>query len=61
MLEINREHIEQLVKRPGGESLAVEIKAWISPTEPEGKGKIIKTAIALRNRGGGLLCYRIGR
>jgi len=50
--DINREHIEQLVKRPG-ESLAVEIKTWISPADPAGQAKIIKGVIALRNRGGG--------
>jgi hypothetical protein len=32
MAQINREHVEQLVKRPG-ESLVVEIKTWISPAE----------------------------
>ncbi|GAB2875939.1 hypothetical protein GCM10027093_09240 [Paraburkholderia jirisanensis] len=54
MADINREHIEQLVKRPG-ESLVVEIKTWISPSDPAGQAKIIKGAIALRNRGGGYL------
>lgn len=54
MIEISRERIEQLVKRPG-ESLVVEIKTWISPNEPAGQAKIIKGAIALRNRGGGYL------
>ncbi|HKR47360.1 MAG TPA: ATP-binding protein [Paraburkholderia sp.] len=54
MVDINREHIEQLVKRPG-ESLVVEIKTWISPTDPAGQAKIIKGAIAMRNRGGGYL------
>jgi hypothetical protein len=52
--DINRELIEQLVTRPG-ESLVVEIKTWISPTDPAGQAKIIKGAIALRNRGGGYL------
>ncbi|CAJ3021832.1 gp78 [Burkholderia pseudomallei] len=54
MADINREYIEQLVKRPG-ESLVVEIKTWISPTDPTGQAKIIKGAIAMRNRGGGYL------
>jgi len=54
MADINREQIEQLVKRPG-ESLVVEIKTWISPAEPAGQAKIIKGMIALRNRGGGYL------
>ncbi|WP_244849875.1 helix-turn-helix domain-containing protein [Caballeronia sp. SL2Y3] len=54
MAEISRERIEQLVRRPG-ESLVVEIKTWISPQEPAGLAKIVKGAIALRNRGGGYL------
>lgn len=54
MTEMERERIEQFVKRPQ-ESLAVEIKAWIDPTKPAGQEKIIKTAIALRNHGGGSL------
>lgn len=54
MAEINREQIEQLVKRPS-ESLVVEIKTWISPTDATGQAKIVKGAIALRNRGGGYL------
>jgi hypothetical protein len=54
MADANREQIEQLVARPA-ESLVVEIKAWISPTEPSGKAKIIKAAIALRNRDGGFI------
>src|SRR5689334_4928768 len=35
------------------ESLAVEIKAWIDPTRPDGIAKIVKCALALRNYGGG--------
>ncbi|TDY48115.1 hypothetical protein BX592_11149 [Paraburkholderia rhizosphaerae] len=54
MSDVNREHIEQLVKQPG-ESLVVEIKTWISTDDPAGRAKIIKGAIALRNRGGGYL------
>jgi len=54
MAEVNREQIEQLVRNPR-ESLATEIKTWISPTEPAGQAKIIKGTIALRNRGGGYL------
>lgn len=54
MAQINREHVEQLVKRPS-ESLVVEIKSWISPAEAAGQAKIIRAAIALRNRGGGYL------
>jgi hypothetical protein len=47
--DVNREHIEQLVKRPG-ESLVVEIKTWISPSDPAAQAKIIKGTIALRNK-----------
>lgn len=54
MIETGRERIEQLVKHPG-ESLAVELKTWVSPSEPAGQAKIVKGAIALRNRNGGYL------
>lgn len=37
------------------ESLNIELKSWIDPTTPEGKAKIIKAAIALRNLNGGYL------
>lgn len=43
---------QQLVERPG-ESLSVELKRWIDPKCPEGTEKIVKTALALRNYGGG--------
>lgn len=46
--------IEQLVEQPG-ESLAVEIKRWISPDKPEGIAKIARAAIALRNFNGGYI------
>lgn len=45
---------QELVERPG-ESLSVELKRWIDPECPEGKAKIVKTALALRNHGGGHL------
>lgn len=51
-MEANRDRIQQLIERPG-ESLAVEIKRWINPNEPEGQAKIIKGVLALRNHGGG--------
>lgn len=35
------------------ESLNIELKAWIDPSTPEGKAKIVKAAIALRNFDGG--------
>ncbi|WP_318825791.1 hypothetical protein [Burkholderia thailandensis] len=54
MAEMDRQWIEQLIKRPQ-ESLAVEIKTWIDPTGPAGQEKIVKAAIALRNHGGGAL------
>lgn len=45
---------QELVERPG-ESLSVELKRWIDPKCPEGEAKIVKTALALRNYGGGSL------
>ena len=35
------------------ESLASELKTWIDPTTPEGKAKLVRAAIALRNHNGG--------
>lgn len=37
------------------ESYGVEVKTWIDPTSPEGKSKLIRGAIALRNNNGGAL------
>lgn len=47
-------HIQELVDRPT-ESLAIELKRWISPDTQEGKSKIVRTALALRNFGGGYM------
>jgi len=46
--------IQELIERPG-ESLSVELKRWIDPDSPDGIAKIVKTALALRNQGGGYL------
>ncbi|MFL9897907.1 putative DNA binding domain-containing protein [Paraburkholderia fungorum] len=37
------------------ESFSVEVKSWFDPTSPEGKSKLVKAAIALRNNNGGRL------
>jgi hypothetical protein len=44
----------QLVDRPS-ESLAVELKRWIDPDQPEHIAKIVRAALALRNHNGGFL------
>lgn len=54
MSDMDFSRIQALVDRPG-ESLPVELKRWIDPASPEGKEKIVKTALALRNYGGGSL------
>lgn len=41
------------------ESLGVEIKQWLDPQEDEGKAKIAKACIALRNNDGGVLIIGI--
>ena len=46
--------IQALVDRPS-ESLSIELKRWIDPDQPEGQAKIVKTALALKNYGGGYL------
>lgn len=50
----NEEYLKSLVERPQ-ESLAVELKRWFDPDSLEGKAKIIKACIALRNHNGGFL------
>ena len=53
MLDDNDE-ISRLIEQPR-ESLAVEIKNWIDLNTPEGKAKIIKAVIAMRNFNGGYI------
>jgi hypothetical protein len=48
------EQIQSLVDRPH-ESMAVELKIWLSPDEPQGISKIVRTLLALRNQNGGFL------
>ena len=50
----DRTRIQELVDLPS-ESLSVEYKRWIDPKSPDGKVKIIKAIIAIRNFGGGYL------
>ncbi|MGB5833272.1 MAG: hypothetical protein WBG92_14935 [Thiohalocapsa sp.] len=53
-MEIESSRIQDLVNRPS-ESLSVELKRWIDPASPEGKSKIVRAVLALRNHGGGYL------
>jgi hypothetical protein len=53
-MEIDFSPIQALVDRPG-ESLAIEIKRWIDPDQPEGIAMIVRAALALRNHGGGYI------
>ncbi len=53
-MEVEQSRIDDLVSRPS-ESLNIEIKRWINPDEPEGIAKIVKAALAIRNRNGGFL------
>ena len=53
MLDIEKSVVDALIDRPS-ESLAVEIKRWIDPTTALGTEKIVKGALALRNRNGEL-------
>lgn len=53
-MEINSDQIKKLIERPS-ESLSVEIKRWIDPKTPDGVGKIVRTALALRNFNGGFI------
>ncbi|MFZ1924454.1 MAG: hypothetical protein WAU57_22795 [Xanthobacteraceae bacterium] len=53
-IPIEQSVIDSLVARPA-EALSVEIKRWIDPDSPTGTEKIVKAALALRNRNGGYL------
>jgi len=46
--------IQELIQQPQ-ESLSVELKSWIDPDQPDGIAKIVKTALAMRNHGGGYM------
>lgn len=48
------QNAQAIIERPA-ESLAVELKTWIDPSQPTGQSKIIKAALALRNHNGGYL------
>jgi hypothetical protein len=53
-MNIEQKRVDQLVAHPS-ESLNVEIKNWISPGDKTGEAKIVRAALALRNRNGGYL------
>jgi hypothetical protein len=53
-VQIEQAVIDSLVSRPA-EALNVEIKRWIDPDSSAGIEKIVKGALALRNRNGGYL------
>jgi hypothetical protein len=55
-MAVNVDHtlVAERVARPA-EALNVETKNWIDPTSPEGKAKIVRAALALRNSNGGEL------
>lgn len=53
-METNHSFLQDLVDRPR-ESLSIELKRWIDPSQPEGIAKIVRALLALRNHGGGYL------
>jgi hypothetical protein len=53
-MDISRDQLDSLVAQPR-EALNVELKSWIDPAQPAGQAKIVKAALALRNRNGGFL------
>lgn len=55
---VDPDRLTHLVARPT-ESLNVELKAWIDPTSDEGREKVVRAALALRNRNGGYLVIGI--
>jgi hypothetical protein len=53
-MKIDQQIVDQRVARPT-EALNLEVKNWIDPNSVEGQAKIVKAALALRNRNGGEL------
>lgn len=53
-MNFDQARIQELVARLA-ESLNVEVKNWIDPDDPAGMAKIVRAALALRNRNGGYL------
>jgi len=53
-MRIDQKQVDELVTRPS-EGLNVEVKSWIDPNAPDGMAKIVRAALALRNRNGGYL------
>ena len=53
-MAVQDEGLQRLLTDPS-ETLDVELKEWIDPTTSEGKAKIAKGCIALRNNNGGHL------
>lgn len=53
-MALDSDSLQNLIDRPT-ESLFIELKGWISPNTPEGVGKIVTAAIAMRNNNGGYI------
>lgn len=53
-MSLDEKQIQQLIFNPV-ESLSLELKDWIYPNTNEGKSKIVKALIAMRNNNGGYL------
>ena len=53
-MQIDQSVVNALVAQPA-EALTVEVKRWIDPDLNAGIEKIVKAALALRNRNGGYL------
>ena len=51
-MNADQSRIDELLARLS-ESLTVEVKRWVSTDEPQGLSKIVRGALALRNRNGG--------
>jgi hypothetical protein len=53
-MKIDQDDIRELIFSLS-EGLNVEVKSWLDPSQPAGVAKIVKAALALRNRNGGYL------
>jgi predicted HTH transcriptional regulator len=51
---VNQQRFDELVAQPS-ESLNVELKSWLNLSDTFSKAKLVKAALALRNRNGGFI------
>lgn len=53
-MTVDQQYVDGLINNPR-ERLSVELKDWFDPRSEEGKAKIVRTCLAMRNHDGGFL------